>query len=315
MLLMRWGSKDGSAAISWAWKSLGKSQAWNEALGEIGPAWAWRDPDGFAKWIKATMDLRKPQLTLSPQTVAASDDPLLDMNQVSKACRWLVAGKPSAAFEILRSRPGWSSDDHQLVDRLVTVEQVREALLAFDGVDRIDPMKLSGDQALPMSLLSHWKQIDPEDFARSPYRKVLATKYEEIDGVVASWKSASPGDRAAQADAAITRNDDQTREYAISKIAKEWIAADPAGAAAWLDSLPVSDAKTRNRIYASDFTVVDPQSAFHRIASLPPLESSASMAVAFDAWQAKLPGQLPDMSGWSAAQRRDWTDLEAIGTK
>jgi hypothetical protein len=316
MLLIRWGSKDGPAAMAWAWEHLGKNQAWNEAFGEIGPAWAWRDPEGFGKWIKAAMDRQTPGLSLSPEIVKSAESPVFDMSQISKASRWLVTGKPSVALEILKLRPGWVSDDHQIVDLLQTVEQVREALLAFDEIDRIDPMKPSIDQALAMSVLSRWKQLDPGDFARSPYRTALAiTKFEEIDGVVASWKSVASGERAAKANTAINGSDPMTRDYTISKIAKEWLSADTAGAAAWLESLPESDAKTRNRVFAAEVSIIDPDLAFHRIAALPSLESRASMAVAFDTWQARHPDQLPDMSEWSAELRRNWMDLEAIRTR
>lgn len=315
-LLVRWSSKEGPAALSWAWGNLGKGQAWNEALKEIGPAWAWRDPEGFGRWIKATTERRKPELTLAPAVAEASDDPILDMNQVGKAVRWLIPGKPSLAFEILKDRPGWSSDDYQVVDLLRTVEQAREALLAFKDVDRIDVTKPRGEQIMALSVLHRWKDIDPEDFARSPYGSVLAiTKFESIDNAAAELKSVAPEGRAAKADATLGSNEGPIREYAISKIAREWAAVDVAAAASWLESLPEENAKIREKAYAAEISITHPEVAFRRIASLPPFESCALMTTAFDAWHKKRPGQSPDMTGWSDAQRRDWADLQALGAK
>lgn len=312
-LLMRWASKDGPAAVSWAWQNLGKSQAWNEAFVEIGPAWAWRDPEGFGTWLKSAMDRHKPDFTVPPEVAKASENPVLDTTQISKAARWLVPGKPSLAFEILKARPGWASDDHKLVDLLRTVEQVREALLAFDGVDRIDGAKFTTDQMLPMALLQRWKDIDPEDFARSPYQGTIgATRFEEIDRIVSSWKSKAPSERASAANAVIDGTNDLNRPYTITKIAAEWASSDAEGAAAWLDSLPASHETIRDQVYATEISIANPGPAFRHIASLPPVRYQASMKSAFESWKKKRPGELPEMSAWSGPQRRDWEDLESI---
>lgn len=315
-LLMRWASKDGPAAVSWAWQNLGKSQAWNEAFVEIGPAWAWRDPEGFGTWLKAAMERHKPDLSVPSETAKASEDPVFDTTQISKAVRWLVPGKPSLAFEILKARPGWSSDDHKIVDMLRTVAQVREALLAFDDIDRIDITKPSTDLSIPISLLQRWKDLDPEDFARSPHRNAIgATRFEEVDGMVSSWKSKAPSERASAANGVIDGTTDQNRPYTLTKIAAEWAADDPEGAAAWLESLPIIHEKIRDQVYATEISLANPGPAFRHIAALPPVRYQSSMKTAFDAWRTKRPGQFPDMSEWSETQRRDWADLEAIAAK
>lgn len=60
-----------------------------------------------------------------------------------------------------------------LANSLETVAQVREGLLAFDHVEDLSPQIYRDVDVYPISLMKRWKELDPVDFARSPYHRIL----------------------------------------------------------------------------------------------------------------------------------------------
>lgn len=174
LLIIRWAAEDGPAAVDWAWKRLRSEGVWTAAFQEITASWAWHHPEELCEWTKKLAADRKPGLgTIRLEEAMASDQPMLDFEAVSWITGCLVSVAPREAMEILKMRGGMSSDDSRLFESIPTVSKVREALLAFDHLDQLRPDHFTGSQMNAMALLQRWKQLDSEDFARSPYAHLI----------------------------------------------------------------------------------------------------------------------------------------------
>jgi len=170
VLLIQWGAADGGASCRWAWERFRKEGVWDQAFREIGPSWAAKDPKGFAKWaLSHKRGTALENITL--KDALASDEPILDFSDLGRATKWLVSEDPQAAFHMLISDGGNSSDDYKLAEALGSVEQVHQALLAFDHLDEMTPGHYQGDQIIALGLLQRWYELDPEGFSRSSFAR------------------------------------------------------------------------------------------------------------------------------------------------
>lgn len=174
LLLIRWAGEDGEATMNWAWKKFRSKGLWNDAFREIVAAWAWTQPAKLSEWAKRGAAARKQGLDEIPLNDAEqSDQPLLDFEGLNTISRCLVSMAPREAFEIFLIRGGYSSEDSKLPKSLQSVSAVQEALLAFDGLDRLQPDRWSGSEIHVNGLLVRWKELDPEDFKRSRFAHLI----------------------------------------------------------------------------------------------------------------------------------------------
>ncbi len=233
LLLSRWAAVDGEAAVNWAWLRLGTDSQWDRAFLEMVESWAWHRPRELADWTRHRKSENPSLGHMNLAELETVGEPVLEFGHLGKIFQALVKAEPRLAFEILQLRGGHSSEDSRLIKSLHTVAGVREALLAFDCLDEMEPFKFSGNaQIFANGLLHRWKEIDPEDFAVSPYAHLV------------------PGPEA----------------------------------------FPKPD-----------------------LSHLPPAVLQQREWVGeFDRWSRDELAERPDMSGWSAAKREAWEDLEAL---
>lgn len=168
-LLIRWASDDGEAATQWAWKRFRSVGLWDEAFREIASAWAAHNPAGLGKWALAAADRVKPDAEEpSMAELEAMEHPYVasDLTEISN---WLVTEDPRLAYQLLKKRGGFSSEDMKMPLALTSVAKVQEALSVFNDVRINDPLKLSGDEIQVYYLLTRWHELDPDDFNRSSH--------------------------------------------------------------------------------------------------------------------------------------------------
>lgn len=208
LLLIRWSASDGEAAANWAWTRFRPEGLWNQVFREISASWAWSHPATLAEWALNAAKRRKPSDDISLAEATATDSPLLDSDLLNRVSLDLIRTEPRLAVQVFLARGGWRSDDHLFFDSMGTVQQLREALLAFDNLDQLQPDRSQGfSQIFAKSLLHRWKEIDPEDFARSPYAHLIPDRTSPVppapipDGPCGwvsefeAWKKSSPGAR------------------------------------------------------------------------------------------------------------------------
>lgn len=314
-LLIRWASGDGEAAVNWAWKRFRSDGVWENAFNEIGPAWAAHHPAGFAKWaLRAAEKKRSPSETVTLAEAGAAELPLLESATFRKIPLWLVTEDPHLAYQVLRTRGGYSSTDAELPLRLNSAAKVREALLAFDNLDKLDPVVTRGGDYAAKMLLGRWQELDPEDFSRSPYaRFVIPDSKKETATVLEKWKSSPPAQHEEAASHHVTSTDVPAFQGdRIRAIAGAWSETDAAATVRWLDSLPPQNAVPARAARIAILAPTDLQSTLDWVDRLPVEERQSSLVPAFDAWAKAHPGKQPEMSGWSETRRRAWSDLEAL---
>ncbi len=175
LLLMRWAGGNGEEAANWAWIRFRREGVWNDAFREIIAAWAWKKPGSLVDWTKRMAGDRRPELgDISLAIATKSDHPVLDFEALNRVAWSLVQVSPRHGFEAFKLRGGMSTDDSKFVDSLHSVAAVREALMAFENLEKLQPNHSEGwDQIHAMSLMCRWKELDPEDFLRSPYAHLV----------------------------------------------------------------------------------------------------------------------------------------------
>jgi hypothetical protein len=319
-LLVHWTSHDGEAAAHWAWQRFREEGLWKSAFREIGAAWAWRDPAGLAKWVTQNIGTQAAgQGDVTLEAALASDAPLLESDDVTRACRWLMAENPRIALELFQKRGGWASDDPLLWEALLEPRQIEEALLAFEPPEVIfkdakpDVRTLGGPQGTVTSLLQRWRTLDPEGFARSGNARYLpALPSVTISEVVKEWDDSSPPARPAAATRLVESSPEPTRPAAVRKVTATWSESDPVACRDWLDTLP-PDLKEPGAV---QFTIAraaaDLGPTLDWLEPFPPAIRHGSLVHAFDAWTAAHPGAAPDSSTWSEERRQAWDDLQAL---
>lgn len=309
-LLIRWASKDGAAAMDWAWKNIPDRTYIPNAFSDIGASWAWHDPEGLARWAEDHF-----QRTTQDEKPPDGSTPKIDSGELSKICLWLVPHDPYLACT-LRKKAGsfFSSEDVRLAQAIPTVEKVRQALRAYDDLDQLNSTKISGHQMIPMQLLRRWQELDPEDFARSPYGHVMPVSIYGGDYLRKDeWRTLSPEKRTARANALISGKDDDGRATGIYQVAAQWAEVDPAGTASWLESLPASDAKQWSGAVSGVIAPKDLPRALALLRTQEPAAYRSSLVRAFDAWTKHHPDTPADLSGQDEATRRVWEDLQTLG--
>ncbi len=174
LFLIRWAGEDGEAAMNWAWKNLRSKGVWKSAYREIIAAWAWSQPTKLCEWAKRAARNNKPVLgEVSLADAEKSDHPLLDFDGLNDVSQCLVSVAPREAYEVFLIRGGLSSDDSKLTRSLQSVSAVQEALLAFDGLENLQPDRWSGSGIYANSLFHRWQDLDPDDFKRSRFAHLL----------------------------------------------------------------------------------------------------------------------------------------------
>ncbi|WP_367873488.1 hypothetical protein [Luteolibacter sp. Populi] len=331
VLLIRWAGSDGNAASAWAWKNFRSGSGyglWDEALREIGPAWAWHDAAGLHRWVMACQHVGMEEV--SRDTAKASEKPILDFSQVSEICRWLAPEEPRLAFELLQTRNGYSSED-RLIGMDFNLTQVKEALEAFPDLDQSKPGVFRDSEIHAQRLLSRWQELDPEDFARSPYAHLhLANPYAASTRALVEWKTQAPAERAAAATRLIDalRNRDGIKtvdawgelpvgaatmiQAGIGMIASSWATEDPVAASEWIESLPEAERASGYRVVAAAAAPRDLDLALLQAEKLPSASRMGAFVEAFDSWSKANPGKAPDATGWSEQRHAAWEDLKFL---
>lgn len=226
LLLVRWAAEDGEAAMQWAWLRFRSEDVWDEAFREIIAAWSWSQPTKLAAWAKRLAALRdSPNSHISRTEAEQSDHPILDSDAMRRIAKNLAHVSPTDAIDFLMSPGGSAGWDSRLIAAFSSVPAVREALHAIEDSQSIrwDLVKNSGAQidmwlnneiepeTIALSLLQHWKNLDPDDFQKSHYANLLpaptATPVIEPSmmhgGWVAEffeWSSKNPGVHPAMND-------------------------------------------------------------------------------------------------------------------
>lgn len=309
VLLIRWASRDGAAAMDWAWQHLPDQPARNRAFLDGGASWAWHDPEGLARWAEEHYHAGPPH-----EQPPESTSPLLRSDQISHVCLWLAPYDPYLACT-LRKKAGsfFSSQDVALVQAIPTVEKIKQALRAYDDLDQLTSGKISGQQFIPMQLLKRWQELDPEDFSASPYGHVMPTTvygrdYLEKD----DWKALTPEKRMDRANALISAKDDHGRAMGIYRISEQWSEVDLDGTISWLKSLPDSDAERKVSAISANIAPKDLPRALVLLKEHSPQDYHLSLVRAFDAWTKRHPGTTADLSGADETTRRIWSDLQSL---
>jgi len=315
ILLIRWAADDGEAAIQWAWKRFRSEGLWDEAFREIAPAWAAHYPAGLGKWALLAADKLKPDAE-EPRLaeVAAMEIPSVDSSKLTAIANWLVTEDPRLAYQLLKRRGGFSTDDQKMPLALTSVAKVQEALSVFDGLKIKDPTRFSGDEIHLHYLLTRWHELDPVDFNRSTYvGSIITNTGEESAEALEQWKVLPASERADAASSLVASVIPQVRDSRITAIAEAWAETDPDAAVRWLDSLPPENEVSANAARISALAAHDLTATLDWADQLPngwPRQNS--LVSAFDAWTKAHPGEPADRTGWPTARARAWEDLEAL---
>lgn len=312
VLMIRWAEKDGQVATEWAWIRFRSEGLWNQVFREIGPAWAGHSPASFGAWVKE----RAEQNTLhdiSEEVGMGSAWPLLDFDNLTRSSSWLMTEDPRVAYQILFLRGGISTRDSHHADTLRSVEQVQQALSAFDGLDEMKIGSFQGNQIYLTPILNRWRTLDPESFEKSSLSRLMSVSSAFVGSEdVKNWDSLTQERRVEVANQAISEPDPKVRDMKIFAIIRHWAAVDPEANTAWLESLPTEN---RPGFYKASFAASAPEhleSSLDQAGKLPPVQREACRVTAFDAWTKAHPGERADRTGWPAERVTGWEDLEAL---
>lgn len=319
-LLIQWASQDGEAAALWAWKRFREEGLWRSAFREIGAAWAWRDPAGLAAWLTAQIGTKEGRITdASLDEVRKSDAPLFESDDLSRACRWLMAENPRLALDLLEKRGGTSSDDHLIWDVLQDPRKIEDALMAFDDLDvllkdaRPGQYFFGGKKGSASGLLMRWQSLDPEGFARSAYARYLpAPASGDLAAALAEWKTSPTADPPSAATRLLESRPEPARPTAVRRITAMWAETTPAACRDWLDALPPDLREAGVIPFISARAAADLNPTLDWLDQFPPAIRNGGLIQAFDAWTADHPGGMPDTALWSQKRRQAWDDLQAL---
>lgn len=311
-LLVRWGETDGEAAMQWAWDHLRKQGQWDQAFRQVGSAWAWTNPQSFGAWILGSLGSDRP-VFYDPSTDQDATTPKISFESINRACRWLAPEDPRLATRLYKQRGGFSSDDHKFTLSFKTVDQVREALTAFDNLDELTPFRIEGNQFIPHQLLHRWRELDPRGFESSPYASILSgSASDEIDEQTRSWADLPTADRGPAADRLLADTDSGYRDVQLVRLASEWTRQSPEEASAWIDSLPTADRNRALRAHTRVRATADLHDTIAWIGGRPAGDQGLCLAIAFDSWRSMPAAEQPDQSTWPEFLRHAWSDLEAL---
>lgn len=314
ILLIRWAADDGETAILWAWKRFRSKGLWDQAFQEIGPAWAAHNPASLGRWALSAAEKLKPSSNEpTMEEIASMEFPLVDSGMLTDISNWLVTEDPRLAYQLVKRRGGYSSDDSKMPLALTSVAKVREALLVFDDLRIKNPSRLSGDEIHLHYLLARWHDLDPDDFNRSTYAGSIVTNTaEQFVSALERWKTLPDDERADAANKLVASVVPEIRDSRIYSLAIAWSQSDPGAAIRWLDSLPPENAALTNAARIAALAPHDLVSTLDWADQLPPEQRRNSLVPAFDAWTKANPGVRADRSGWPAARAQAWEDLETL---
>lgn len=314
ILLIRWATDDGETAILWAWKRFRSEGLWDQAFQEIGPAWAAHNPASLGRWALSAAEKLKPGSNEpTMEEIASMEFPLVDSGMLTDISNWLVTEDSRLAYQLVKKRGGYSSDDSQMPLALTSVAKVREALLVFDDLRIKNPSRLSGDEIHLHYLLARWHELDPDDFNRSSYAGSIVTHTTaQSASAIERWKTLPADDRADVANALVARVVPEMRESRISALAIAWAEADPAATIRWLDSLPSEDQRFVNSARITALAPHDLTATLDWADQLPPDQRRKLLVPAFDAWSLANPGMRADRTGWPTGRAQAWEDLETL---
>ncbi|MES2924937.1 MAG: hypothetical protein V4819_25500 [Verrucomicrobiota bacterium] len=317
ILLIRWAADDGEAALQWAWKRFRSEGLWDEAFREIAPAWAAHNPAGLGKWALLVAEKLKPD-SEEPRLaeVEAMELPAMDSSKLTEIANWLVTEDPRLAYQLVKRRGGFSSDDAKMPLALTSVAKVQEALTVFDDLKITDPTRLSGNEVHLYYLLTRWHELDPDDFNRSTYAgSIITNTVEKSAEAVERWKVLPASERADAASSLVASVIPKARGWRISAIAEAWAETDPDAAVRWLDSLPQENEISASAARISALSAHDLKATLDWADQLPVGETRQnSLVTAFDGWIKAHPGEHADRSGWPAARAQAWEELESLHT-
>ena len=319
-LLVHWASHDGEAASLWAWQRFRQEGLWDSAFREIGAAWAWRDPAGLAAWLSARIGTESGNLNEATlDEVTKSDSPLFDFDDLSRACRWLMAENPRLALGLLEKRGGTSSDDHLIWDALQDPRKIEDALMAFEDLDALlkdthpGQYFFGGRKGSASGLLMRWQMLDPEGFARSAYARYLpAPLHGDLTVALAEWRTSPPADPPSAANRLLESRPEPARPTAVRKVTTLWAESDPAACRDWLDSLPPDLREPGAVQFTIARAAADLGPTLDWLDQFPPAIRHGALVNAFDTWTAAHPGEMPDTARWSEERRQAWADLHTL---
>lgn len=310
-LLIRWAAADGETAMRWGWGKFYKQGMWYAVFREIGPSWAWNDPQGFYLWTLDSPRKDFSDAVEEDRKAAASEVPLLDFSEIGRASEWLLKERPDLALDLRSRAGGWSSSDYKLAEQIDSVEKVQLGLQACKDLDKLKPNIIQGDQMIAWSLLTRWKELDPESFSKSPHAKLLESdNFSAFATKAKEWSKTPPDSRVQAADALLTNLTGIGRQSQIYTLAREWAALSPSEAAAWLDGQ--AEGPKAIAAIAQGSILRHPAETMQWIATRPRADRAKLMVASYDAWVESKPAQQPDMSDWTPAQVEAWRDLESL---
>lgn len=307
-LLIRWASSDGEAAMNWAWSHLREKRDWNEAYHEIIAAWAWHDLHGFHRWCLASPHLGYTDRHQVAGAAEKSAVPVLDMFFVVQAVNHLIEIDPYLAYDLIAKRGGGFYGLYpRYAERLESPNRIRDALSALPDPGDLTQKDLNDSQLAVKALLEHWRGIDPDGFANSPYSRSLAPDPAQV---LVQWKELAFPERSTQANALLSKLDGEAREKQLATITLRWAAESPQEAARWLRALP--EAASGYIALAGLRAPRDLEGTLDWVESLPPADEAAGIARAYEAWTTAHPGQAPDTAAWNASRLQAWQDMAAL---
>jgi len=181
LLLSRWAALDGEAAVNWAWLNARSSGRWDQVFREIVTSWAWHRPHELAAWARiqaAAMRSHSLPMTMTLAEVEANDLPVLESGNFRMIGQALMKADLRQGFEVLLLSNSIDSKFSSIAESLHSTGEILEALSAFDCLEAMEPSRLVGyDQMVAMSLLTRWKNLDREDFAKSPYVHLVPDRF------------------------------------------------------------------------------------------------------------------------------------------
>ncbi|MDB6077794.1 MAG: hypothetical protein JWO82_1541 [Akkermansiaceae bacterium] len=325
VLLIRWADNDGEAAVKWAWRrfrdgripfgenQVGYDQVWDEAFRQISAAWAYHDPKQFGNWvldrIPADPDVRTGHPTQAQKE--ASEQPLLSSGEwYEMTTKCLLRDSPHLAFQVLLKWHVSGSGDAEYANLLETVEQVKEALLAFDLLQETKPdVPREGDQ-FAQPLLERWRKLDPKDFARSPYHSLVGKLL--LNDRMRTWPDLPPEERREAADRLAADMPSAAREGLLASLVSEWMPKDPEACREWMETLPEKDSDDVVKSYAAGLAAIDPVQAFEWMKKFPAIKRQKAIAAACNALSLADQGGRQDFTGWSEGEIEAWKDLTAL---
>jgi len=274
-----WAQKDISNAAAAA-MNMPASQARETAIGTVASAWGRRDPASALAWANAfpTGNTRTTAVAAAvaawsgtdPVAAAAYFDnlpagPMRNKLVATLAANW-AAQDPKAALAWVNRVANGQVQDVAVAGILAKMSQT-DPVGAAAYLAQVAVASLR-DVALPQ-LAAAWAKLDlPAALAWvQSLPGTDAGRAQAYQNVLSNWVQTDPAGAAAYLQTIPT---DPNFKALTGQLAKSWAAADPQAALVWVEALPAGDAQDNalSTVIAS-FIAIDPQSAWDYAAALP----------------------------------------------